>query len=172
MVKLASKEPLCGKVPLVHIYDSILKVKDVWNGMDWDLHKLYSTLPQSAAADVVSVKPMRVPFSRSITFGSWLWGDVEMIVLNVDESVTIDVRKAGYGGLCTNHSGEFLVEMGALSNIFMLMSFTLSIGIGIWIIQFDRILREDNTCADVLAKTGPRLRICFISTLWECLSRL
>ena len=41
MVKLASKEPLCGKVPLVHIYDSILKVKDVWNGMDWDLHKLY-----------------------------------------------------------------------------------------------------------------------------------
>ncbi|KAH1155536.1 hypothetical protein GmHk_18G052879 [Glycine max] len=62
--------------------------------------------------------------------------------------------------------------MGALSNIFMLMSFTLSIGIGIWIIQFDRNLREDNTCADVLAKTGPRLRICFISTLWECLSRL
>ncbi|KHN40606.1 hypothetical protein glysoja_001104 [Glycine soja] len=61
--------------------------------------------------------------------------------------------------------------MGALSNIFMLMSFTLSIGIGIWIIQFDRNLREDNTCADVLAKTGPRLRICFISTLWECLSR-
>lgn len=58
MVKLASKEPLCGKVPLVHIYDSILKVKDVWNGMDWDLHKLYSTLPQSAA-DVV-VKSMLV----------------------------------------------------------------------------------------------------------------
>lgn len=54
----ASKEPLCGKVPLVHIYDSILKVKDVWNGMDWDLHKLYSTLPQSAA-DVV-VKSMLV----------------------------------------------------------------------------------------------------------------
>lgn len=69
MVKLASKEPLCGKVPLVHIYDSILKVKDVWNGMDWDLHKLYSTLPQSAAADVVSVKPMLVVSLPDL----WIW---------------------------------------------------------------------------------------------------
>ncbi|RZB53093.1 hypothetical protein D0Y65_049224 [Glycine soja] len=334
MVKLASKEPLCGKVPLVHIYDSILKVKDVWNGMDWDLHKLYSTLPQSAAADVVSVKPMLVvslpdlwiwepcvscTFSVSaiykwlqgscfivglagIGFGSlnslrtsnslcgsfatkqyqpdlclWpvvlflmtlarfiritrkllssIYSDVIMLMmfgglvvdrprgddwiawikqashrfgnmgleLNQEGEVLTDslesrhLGKAGYGGLCTNHSGDFLVgipdkyldktrrrtpnvtypmklgtlsaicllilynmsqsfaytsEMGALSNIFMLMSFTLSIGIGIWIIQFDRNLREDNTCADVLAKTGPRLRICFISTLWECLSRL
>lgn len=51
------KSPLCGKVSYVDIHDLNLKIKDVWNGNNWNLSMLYTPLSNEICESICNLNP-------------------------------------------------------------------------------------------------------------------
>ncbi|KAJ1427543.1 Ribonuclease H domain [Sesbania bispinosa] len=48
---------LCDQVLAVDIHDITLKVRDIWNGDNWELSRLYTTMPEVVINDILQRRP-------------------------------------------------------------------------------------------------------------------
>ncbi|KAJ1387751.1 Ribonuclease H-like superfamily [Sesbania bispinosa] len=60
---------LCDKVPFVNISDSNMLVRDIWNGVTWDLSALYTILPANVRDFILQSSS---PCNQRIPDG-WVW---------------------------------------------------------------------------------------------------
>ncbi|KAJ1383750.1 Reverse transcriptase zinc-binding domain [Sesbania bispinosa] len=61
---------LCWKVPFVHISDTQLTVKDLWEGATWSLESMATSLPSDIALRILETP---IPQHHSDAMDSWCW---------------------------------------------------------------------------------------------------
>ncbi|KAJ1428119.1 Ribonuclease H domain [Sesbania bispinosa] len=63
---------LCWKLPFVHIADTNLTVKDLWDGSTWSLSSLNTFLPDDI---VLHIGEIPIPLATTVEEDTWCWMD-------------------------------------------------------------------------------------------------
>lgn len=72
--------PICDLLPFVHISDTTLKVKDLWDNVSWCLNKVASFIPSNVKEAILSTNiPIHVDED---ILDCWLGKGVEMVSTN------------------------------------------------------------------------------------------
>lgn len=86
------KTPICGQIPYVDIHDTGLKIKDVWNGNNWNLNMLYTPLPDEIRDRIYSITQWLDEEVPDI----WVWKDSITCIYSVKDVYYWLMKEDGY----------------------------------------------------------------------------